>query len=105
MKASLGVTGGRGGRGLQGLKLGGERSRIKTIRAPLKFRTDYSELKLPKSPQVRSGELGRASRTKYTHLSAEDTSRKDSLWFDEQSSMNSASSGFLAAKGWFAGRR
>lgn len=43
---------------------------------------------LPKSLQIRSGELGRASRTKYTHLTAEDTSRKDSPWFDNQSSIN-----------------
>jgi microfibrillar-associated protein 1 len=37
---------------------------------------------LPKSLQVRTGELGRASRTKWTHLSAEDTSTRDSPWFD-----------------------
>jgi microfibrillar-associated protein 1 len=43
---------------------------------------------LPKPLQVRSGELGRALRTKYTHLSAEDTSRKDSPWFDGQNSVN-----------------
>ena len=43
---------------------------------------------LPKSLQVRSGELGRASRTKYTHLTAEDTSKKDSPWFDAQNSVN-----------------
>ena len=43
---------------------------------------------LPKSLQVRSGELGRASRTKYTHLTAEDTSRKDSPWFDAQNNVN-----------------
>ena len=43
---------------------------------------------LPKVLQIRSGELGRASRTKYTHLSAEDTSRGDSPWFDKQNSVN-----------------
>jgi len=43
---------------------------------------------LPKPLQVRSGELGRASRTKYTHLSAEDTSKMDSPWFDRDNSVN-----------------
>ena len=43
---------------------------------------------LPQSLQIRSGELGRASRTKWTHLSAEDTSKKDSPWFDAQNSAN-----------------
>jgi microfibrillar-associated protein 1 len=43
---------------------------------------------LPQSLQVRSGELGRASRTKYTHLTAEDTSKKDSPWFDGQNNIN-----------------
>ena len=42
---------------------------------------------LPKSLQIRSGELGRASRTKYTHLTEEDTSRQDSPWFDKQNSV------------------
>ena len=43
---------------------------------------------LPKSLQVRSGELGRASRTKWTHLSAEDTSQRDSPWFDQYNAAN-----------------
>jgi microfibrillar-associated protein 1 len=43
---------------------------------------------LPKSLQIRTGELGRASRTKWTHLTAEDTSKKDSPWFDAQNSIN-----------------
>ena len=43
---------------------------------------------LPKSLQVRSGELARASRTKWTHLSKEDTSNKESPWFDAQNSLN-----------------
>jgi microfibrillar-associated protein 1 len=43
---------------------------------------------LPKSLQIRAGELGRASRTKWTHLSAEDTSKVDSPWFDKQNSVN-----------------
>lgn len=43
---------------------------------------------LPKSLQVRTGELGRASRTKWTHLTAEDTTGKDSPWFDAQNSVN-----------------
>ena len=43
---------------------------------------------LPKSLQIRSGELGRASRTKWTHLTAEDTSNRDSPWFDAQNSVN-----------------
>jgi microfibrillar-associated protein 1 len=46
---------------------------------------------LPKSLQIRSGELGRAGRTKWTHLSAEDTSSKDSPWFDAQNNVNKRS--------------
>jgi microfibrillar-associated protein 1 len=43
---------------------------------------------LPKSLQIRTGELGRAGRTKWTHLTAEDTSNKDSPWFDTNNSVN-----------------
>lgn len=43
---------------------------------------------LPKSLQVRTGELGRASRTKWTHLTAEDTSKGDSPWFDKTNTVN-----------------
>jgi microfibrillar-associated protein 1 len=43
---------------------------------------------LPKSLQIRTGELGRAGRTKWTHLTAEDTSSKDSPWFDAHNSVN-----------------
>jgi microfibrillar-associated protein 1 len=50
---------------------------------------------LPKPLQIRSGELGRASRTKYTHLSAEDTSRKDSPWYDAQNSVNKRTVGWM----------
>jgi microfibrillar-associated protein 1 len=48
---------------------------------------------LPKSLQIRSGELGRAGRTKWTHLTAEDTSNKDSPWFDANNSVNKRSLG------------
>jgi microfibrillar-associated protein 1 len=48
---------------------------------------------LPKSLQIRSGELGRAGRTKWTHLTAEDTSNKDSPWFDATNSVNKRSLG------------
>jgi len=49
----------------------------------------HNKVALPKSLQIRSGELGRASRTKWTHLSAEDTSGKqDSAWFDRDSNVN-----------------
>lgn len=43
---------------------------------------------LPKPLQVRSGELGKASRSKYTHLADQDTSSKDSPWFDKDNSIN-----------------
>jgi microfibrillar-associated protein 1 len=48
---------------------------------------------LPQSLQVRSGELGRASRTKWTHLAGEDTSTRDSPWFDAQSAVSKRTAG------------
>ena len=43
---------------------------------------------LPQALQIRTGELGRASRTKWTHLTAEDTSKMDSPWFDKTNTVN-----------------
>ena len=43
---------------------------------------------LPKALQVRTGELGRGSRTKWTHLTAEDTTKFDSPWYDKANTVN-----------------
>ncbi|KAK9450649.1 splicing factor, Prp19-binding domain-containing protein [Limtongia smithiae] len=61
-------------------------------------RTDYSELvadqvkdktALPKIMQVRGEDFGKRGRSKWTHLSAEDTSMQgDSPWFDTRSTFN-----------------
>ena len=39
-----------------------------------------SVLRLPQAMQVRKGTFGRAGQVKWTHLAAEDTSRKDDIW-------------------------